>query len=128
MSEDITLKIFTPERTFMNKKVHRVVLPYGHVNLTIIKDRAPTSLVLKAGKLDILNDNNDVEASYFIDGGVVDVAKDVCTISVRHIVKTTAITAEQAKQKQQEEPQNAEFYAMIAEFLLVTAINLMSES
>ena len=117
MSDDITLKIFTPERTFMNKKVHRVVLPYGRVNLTIIKDRAPTSLVLNQGKMDILDENNGIEASYFIDGSVVDVAEDVCTISTGHIIKTTSITAEQAKQKCSNEPQNSKFYAMIAEFL-----------
>lgn len=117
MSDDITLKIYTPERTFMNKKIHRVVLPYGRVNLTIIKDRAPTSLVLPAGKLDILDKNNNIESSYFIDGGVVDVAEDICTISVRHIIKTTAINIEQAKQKQHDEPQNKDFYLMIIDFL-----------
>ena len=52
---DISLKIFTPERTALNKKVYRVVLPYGKTNLTLIDERAPTSLLLNKCILQILD-------------------------------------------------------------------------
>lgn len=112
----------------MNRKVYRVVLPYGRVNLTVIDDRAPTSLVLHAGKLEILSDDNHVESAYFIDGGVVDIAQNVCTLSTGHLIKTTAITPEQATAYRQNEPQNAAFYAMIEEALLHHAPEKISEA
>ncbi|MBP5353035.1 MAG: hypothetical protein J6Y91_04650 [Alphaproteobacteria bacterium] len=113
MAQDIMLKIYTPERTFFNRAVHRVVLPYGRLNLTAMIDRAPLSLALPTGRIDILDAANNIESSYFVDGGVVDFAENVCKISTRHIIKTTAITLAQAQEKLQEEPQNADFYKMI---------------
>ena len=81
---DISLKIFTPERTALNKKVYRVVLPYGKTNLTLIDERAPTSLLLNKGTLQILDTDNQPTATYFIDGGVVDVA-NTC-VKFRHCI------------------------------------------
>lgn len=117
MAKNIKLEIFTPEKTALNKDIYRVVLPYGNTNLTIIEDRAPTSLVLHAGPLQILDETNQVEDLYFIDGGVVDAAQNVCKISVRHIIKRQNISIEQALELKQEEPQNAVFYQMIADYL-----------
>lgn len=116
MAEEISLKIFTPEKTALNKKVYRVVLPYGNTNLTIIKDRAPTSLVLHAGVVQILTEDEKAGDIYFIDGGVVDVADNVCKISVRHIIHDSKISVERAKELQEIEPQNAEFYQMIVTY------------
>ena len=93
---DISLKIFTPERTALNKKVYRVVLPYGKTNLTLIDERAPTSLLLNKGIMQILETDNKVTATYFIDGGVVDVAENICKISTLHLIAESAITAEKA--------------------------------
>lgn len=120
MATEITLQIYTPERTVMNRRVYRVVLPYGRVNLTVMDGRAPTSLVLPAGKIDILAANHQIEASYFIDGGVVDIAENLCKLSTRHIIKTTAITKAQAEEYKQNEPQNEAFYNMIINTLKTT--------
>ncbi|MBO6282092.1 MAG: hypothetical protein J6N49_06150 [Alphaproteobacteria bacterium] len=117
MARNIKLEIYTPEKTALNKNIYRVVLPYGNTNLTIIEDRAPTSLVLHAGPLKILSENNQIEDLYFIDGGVVDVAQNVCKISVCHIIHRRDISIEQAKGLAVEEPQNAVFYKMIADYI-----------
>lgn len=117
MAESIRLQIFTPEKTALDKTICRVVLPYGKINLTIIPERAPTSLVLHAGPVKILDSKNQVTDLYFIDGGVADVAQDLCKISVRHIVRRQDISAQQAAELQKEEPQNAAFYKMIQEYI-----------
>ena len=58
MAKDIGLKIYTPEKLALDKEIYRVVLPQGRSNLTIIKNRAPTSLILDTGVLQILNEGN----------------------------------------------------------------------
>ena len=113
---DISLKIFTPEKTALNKKVYRVVLPYGKTNLTLIDERAPTSLLLNKGILQILDLDNQPSVIYFIDGGVVDVANNVCKISTLHLIAESAITAEKAEVLKENEPQNAEYYQMIIDY------------
>ena len=117
MAENVTLKIWTPERTVMNKKVYRVVLPYGTKNLTVIEDRAPTSLVISAGVLQILDEQDNVVARYFIDNGVADIADNVCKISTRHFVEYSHIDADKAAQLKESEPENAVFYDMISHYL-----------
>ena len=117
MAENVTLKIWTPERTVMNKKVYRVVLPYGTKNLTVIEDRAPTSLVISAGVLQILDEQDNVVSRYFIDNGVADIADNVCKISTRHFLEYSHIDADKAAQLKESEPENAVFYDMIAHYL-----------
>ena len=117
MAENITLQIYTPEKTVLNKKVYRVVLPYGKINLTLIDDRAPTSLVLHPGLLEILAEDDRVVEAYFIDGGVVDAADNVCKISTRNIIKQSKITLEQALELKKQKPHDAIFYQMIADYL-----------
>ena len=117
MAKNITLKVFVPEKTALEQKVYRVVLPYGNVNLTVIDERAPTSLVLYKGVMQILDENENVESEYFIDGGVVDIAQELCKISTRRLIKKEDITIAEALQKVENEPHNAEFYQMIANYL-----------
>lgn len=117
MAENITLKIFTPERTVFNKKVHRFILPYGKVNLTVIENRAPTSLIFEAGVLHILDENNEITDSYFIDGGVADIANDTCFISTSRFIGKSHISIDKALELKEKMPDNAKFYQMIAEYL-----------
>lgn len=117
MAENITLKIFTPEKTALNKKVFRVVLPYGNVNLTVIEDRAPTSLILHQGVMKILDENNQATNYYFIDSGVVDIANNECKISTLRFIEHSKISIEQALNLAEKEPKNQQFYFMIAEYL-----------
>ena len=117
MAQNISLKIFTPEKTALSRKVYRVVVPYGTTNLTLIEQRAPTSLLLRAGALQILAEDNSVEDLYFIDGGVVDFAQDECKISTQHIIHRSKISRERALELSEAEPHNAEYYQMIAYYI-----------
>ena len=117
MAKNITLKIYIPEKTAMDKKVYRVVLPYGKTNLTVIDERAPTSLVIHPGVMQILNEDDSIAEEYFIDGGVVDIANEVCKISTRHLLKKDEINIEKALSLKEQEPHNALFYQTIADYL-----------
>ena len=117
MAEKITLKIFTPEKEFLTRKVYRVVLPYGNTGLTIIEDRAPTSLVLHDGAMHILNEDDSIADTYFLDDGVVDVAENVCKISARHIIHKSKVNLERARELLNDEPQNASYYEAIINYL-----------
>lgn len=113
MAAKIGLKIYTPEKLAFDKKIYRVVLPDGRLNLTVIEDRAPTSLILSAGLLQILDETDKVTEQYFIDTGVVDVAKNECTISTLHLIKSDKISKEKAEELAADEPQADDFYKMI---------------
>ena len=117
MAANITLKIFTPEKTALTRQVYRVVLPYGKTDLTIIEDRAPTSLILHDGAMHILNEDDSIADTYFLDDGVVDVADNICKISTRHIIHRSKISIERARELAAEEPQNASYYEAIINYL-----------
>lgn len=119
MAQNVTLIIYTPEKTALNKKIYRVVLPYGNTNLTVIEDRAPTSLVLNAGVLQILREDDSVAEAYFIDQGVADVADNVCKISTAHLIAKNEITEKEAEELALQEPQNSDFYNTISNYLRI---------
>ena len=114
MTENITLQIWTPERTAFNQKVYRVVLPTGKTTLTVIEDRAPTSMMIYAGVMQILNPDDSIKDWYFIDKGVADIAQNVCRISTAHLLHHSQITIDKALELKEKEPENAVFYNMIA--------------
>ena len=116
MAKTIGLKIYTPEKLAFDKNVYRAVLPDGRLNLTVIEDRAPTSLILEAGVLQILDESDNTVERFFIDTGVVDIAENECTISTLHLVKSDKITAEKAHKLIEEEPQTEKFYQMIIKY------------
>ncbi len=81
----ITLHIYTPQTTYPPQKADKVVLPVKEGNLTIIKDRAPRSQVLSSGTLSLLDENNQAFKSWQIEGGLAEIAEDICTIAVENI-------------------------------------------
>ena len=117
MAENITLQIWTPERTAFNQKVYRVVLPTGKTTLTVIEDRAPTSMMIYAGVMQILNPDDSIKDWYFIDKGVADIAQNVCRISTAHLLHHSRITVDKALELKEKEPENAVFYNMIVLYL-----------
>lgn len=116
MVKRIGLKIYTPEKLALDKEVYRVVLPDGRINLTVIEDRAPTSLILEAGVLQILDESELVKEQYFIDAGAVDIAENKCTISTLHFIKTDKIDAKKAEEMSAAEPQSSVFYQMVVKY------------
>ena len=118
MDENLILKIFTPQKNVLNRKVYRVVLPYGKVNLTLIKDRAPTSLILQAGAVQILDKNDQVQEVYFIDGGVADIADNVCNLSVTKFLSGKDINRDFAEAESAKDTEESYFYKAIADYFI----------
>ena len=116
MAKTIGLKIYTPEKLALDKEIYRVVLPDGRLNLTVIEDRAPTSLILESGVLQILDEADNITEQYFVDTGVVDIAQNICTISTLHLIKTDKISSSKAKEMANSEPQAIKFYNMIGKY------------
>lgn len=116
MNNQITLDIYTPDKKAIHKIIYGVVLPYGKTNLTIINNRAPTSLLLHQGLLKILDENKKIIETYFIDGGVVDVANNICKISTFRIINISDINKEKALELREQEMHNKDFYQMIVNY------------
>lgn len=81
----IVLKIYTPEKVYAPYKADKIVLPIEKGNLTIIHGRAPRSQVLVAGKVMLLDENNNVFKKWQIGGGLLEVAEDVCQIAAEAV-------------------------------------------
>ena len=119
MAEYITLKIWTPEKLAFDQKVYRVVLPTGKNTLTVIENRAPTSLVISAGVLQLLNPDDSVKDWYFVDRGIADIANNECKISTLHLIHHAQIDISGALEMKGKEPENAAFYQKIATYLQI---------
>lgn len=117
MSENITLKIFTPLKVALNRKAYRVVLPYGKVNITLQEGYAPTSFYLQAGAVQILDSENKTVAVYFIDEGIADIAENTCTVSTKYFLAKNDVSLPNALEKAQTDDKKQKFYQAIAEYL-----------
>ena len=49
-------------------------------DLTVLPSRAPLSLLLRNGQVKLLSQDNRVTSRYFVQGGVMNAAADVCQI------------------------------------------------
>ena len=72
MALDVNLKIYMPERLVLNQNVYRAVLAFDDKMITVMKDRAPTLVSLDMGKMQILNEDNNIIDEYYLSGGVAD--------------------------------------------------------
>ena len=80
MSKDILLKIYTPSKKFLEKKVAKVSVPAYNGDLTVLIERAPSEILLKEGKVKVLDEIAAVVEEYQIGEGVADIAGNTCTI------------------------------------------------
>ena len=76
----IVLKIHTPSKKVLEKKVAKVSIPAANGDLTVLEERAPSEILLKEGKVAILSENAEVLEEYQIGDGIADIAGDICTI------------------------------------------------
>lgn len=95
MSNHIQLKIILPHKVLPTKEVAQVVIPAYHGMLTVIQDRAPTTVLLKNGILDILDAGNTSVKKYFIQSGVANIAANECVIMTGKALELSEITEAQ---------------------------------
>ena len=113
---EVTLQLYAPNNLTGPLSAARVVLPAAAGDLTVLPERAPTSLLLRNGEVKLLNADNVVEARYFVKGGVADVADNVCKVSSEYIKHDKDITLAEARRKWETAEDEAErdYFKMIA--------------
>jgi len=79
-NQQVKLKIVLPHKTVFEQAVERVVIPAVKGNLTVLSDRAPTTMLLENGMLSVLDTSGKATKRYFIQGGVADVAGGECKV------------------------------------------------
>jgi F-type H+-transporting ATPase subunit epsilon len=91
--ENISLKIITPSKVVIKDTlVNKVIIPAYLGDMTILKDRAPSSVLLRDGVLQILDANNNPVDKYFVKGGIADIAQDKCIIASEEIIPVEGVT------------------------------------
>ncbi|MFB6258128.1 MAG: ATP synthase F1 subunit epsilon [Flavobacteriales bacterium] len=73
------LNVISPDRTLYEGEVEKVQLPGKDGRFGILKGHAPLIAALKAGKLDLTDDQGNPE-EFEIKGGVVEVKKDLVMV------------------------------------------------
>ena len=99
--KEILFRISRPYEIFSTQIVAAVQLPAVNGDITILPDRAPTMLLLRNGLIRILDNQLKVVESYFVKGGVADVARDRCAVSSEEVFNLAKITIERAKEKKE---------------------------
>lgn len=95
---DIELEIILPNKTALKEEAGRVVVPASHGNLTVLPERAPTTLLLENGVVDIWDENNVSVKKYFIQGGVANIAADKCTLITQKAINSKDINRKKAQE------------------------------
>lgn len=115
----VVLKITRPGDAFPDIKAAKVVLPAAYGNLTVLEERAPTSLLLRNGVVAALDDNNNVIKRFFVYGGMADVAQDVCNVFTEkvHAYESMTMALAQENMEKSTTPEVKDFYQLIIDEL-----------
>jgi F-type H+-transporting ATPase subunit epsilon len=116
MLSGITFRIATPSKILQTERVNKVVLPAYNGTVTILPKRAPSLFVLDCGLVKVLDENNKTLETFFVSGGVADVAKDRCAISAEIAINAYDYDLQSAQKelaKQALSTAEKRFYEMI---------------
>jgi len=101
-NQDVQLKIVLPYKVLPALDVAQVVLPAEKGMMTIIKDRAPITVLLTNGVLEVLNEHNEAVSKYFIQGGVANVAANKCEVMTERALNFEEVNAEKIQTLKEE--------------------------
>ena len=111
----VQLQLCTPEQLVTDEKVVKVLLPVPEGTLTVIEDKAPTSLMLTLGLVATMDSNNKLLKKWFISGGFADVANNVCKVAADKVVDLAKVDLTQLELDAKEDT----FYQSILQYLKV---------
>lgn len=111
----VQLQLCTPEQLVTDEKVVKVLLPVPEGTLTVIEDKAPTSLILTLGLVATMDSNNKLLKKWFISGGFADVANNVCKVAADKVVDLAKVDLNQLEQDAKEDT----FYQSVLQYLKV---------
>lgn len=112
---EVILKLSQPNKLSGEIKADKIVLPAVKGDLTVLPRRAPLSLLLRNGQVKLLDQDNRITCRYFVQGGVADVAEDVCQVTSPRIVLSDEMTREAARQRLEAAvtPEDRDYYQMM---------------
>ena len=93
MSEEFTVEIVNPEKSFFSKEdVTEVVVPAFEGEMGILKDHIPIISFLKPGIIKVLRKSE--EESYFIEDGILEFKENNLSILTSSIIKVSDLSKE----------------------------------
>lgn len=95
--ETVNLIIALPHKVLPSEEVAKVVIPAANGDLTVLYNRAPTTVLLKYGIMDILDEHNMSVKKYFVKGGVANIAANDCVITTERIIDFDEINTARAQ-------------------------------
>ena len=118
--KEILFRISRPYKVFSTKKVMAVQLPGIKGDITILPDRAPTLILLRNGIVNILDNQLKVIESYFVKGGIADIARNRCAVSSEKVFCIDGISKERAKEKMDSaiHEEDKQFYEYVLSVLM----------
>lgn len=94
----LNLSITTPEALVSNEQVDMVVIPGQNGDFGILADHAPVISTLRAGTIEVHNDNA-ISARYFVSGGFVEVGEGGCNVLATRIENLASLTKDKVEER-----------------------------
>lgn len=119
MEKGIIFRISRPYKVYRTAKVDKVVVPGVNGDLTVLRDRAPSLVLLRNGLLQVLDTANKPIERYFIKGGIADIAHNRCAVSTEKVVSYENIDIAKATEKRDAAVHDDDkaYYQMIIDYL-----------
>ncbi len=95
----VLIKLAQPNKVVESKEVFGVVLPACLGNLTVVLGQSPTIVLLKAGVISLLDNNGKVTQKFFINGGVADIANNICVVSSEVVINKKDVLLEHVQEE-----------------------------
>ncbi len=92
------LEIISPQQTVFNDEIDLCILPGIEGDFGILKNHMPFLTTLRIGVAYIFKNKKIIE-TFLVNGGIVEVSKNKCTLLSEDVVKTSEYDAEKKDDK-----------------------------
>ena len=96
------LEIISPQQTIFNDEIDLCILPGIEGDFGILKNHMPFLTTLRIG-IGYIYKNKKIVETFLINGGIVEVSKDKCTLLSEDIIKTSDFKGEETDDKVESE-------------------------
>ena len=96
------LEIISPQQTFFNDEIDLCILPGIEGDFGILKNHMPFLTTLRIG-IGYIYKNKKIVETFLINGGIVEVSKDKCTLLSEDIIRTSDFKGEETDDKVESE-------------------------
>ena len=92
------LEIISPQQTVFNDEIDLCILPGIEGDFGILKNHMPFLTTLRIGVAYIFKNKKIIE-TFLVNGGIVEVSKNKCTLLSEDIIKTSEYKVEKTNDK-----------------------------